>query len=130
MGTELPGFHPCGVFFTADRHQLIEKPFSLGRRRGAGEARAHARAGVGGQGELADQQQTAAGIPQGAVHLAGIVGENTITQQPVSHPRQHRRFVARLHPHQRQQAGADLPHHRVINRDRGLGNTLDQAKHG
>ena len=62
MGTEAAGFHPAGMFFAADRHQLIERPFSLFWRRGGAEARPHTGLGVGSQGELAHQQQPTAGV--------------------------------------------------------------------
>ena len=68
MGTESPGFHPWRVFLATNFDQPAEKPFSLGRRGGGAEAGAHALAGIRRQGELADQQQAAAGIGQRAVH--------------------------------------------------------------
>src|SRR3546814_1408139 len=52
MGTEPAGFHPRRMIFTAACQQTAENPFSLLRRGRGAEARPHARARVGGQGEL------------------------------------------------------------------------------
>ncbi|CEE18925.1 hypothetical protein XAC3218_920008 [Xanthomonas citri pv. citri] len=62
MGTETPGFHPAAMFFATDRRQSIERRFSLQWRRGGAEAWTVAGTGVRSQGELADQQQAAAGV--------------------------------------------------------------------
>src|SRR5690606_2977613 len=55
MGTEAAGFHPWRVRKAAFFEQSVEDPFSLGRGHGGAEPRAHARGGVGGEGELAHQ---------------------------------------------------------------------------
>jgi hypothetical protein len=47
MGTKPARFHPWRVIFTTDLDKPIEPAFSLVRRRGAGEARPHARTGIG-----------------------------------------------------------------------------------
>lgn len=129
MGAKAARFHPRGVIFTADLDKSIEPAFSLVRRGGAGEAGAHARAGIGGQGELADQQQPAPGITQRTVHFPRLICEYTVAKQPFGHPLQLRLGIARLHAHQGQQAGADLPDRLALHMHGGLGNTLDQDEH-
>ncbi|KAG0923705.1 hypothetical protein G6F32_014176 [Rhizopus arrhizus] len=129
MGTKSARFHPRRVIFTTDPDKTVEPAFSLVRRRRAGEARPHARAGVGGQGELADQQQAATGITQRPVHLPGLIGEHPVAQQALGHPLQLGLGIAGLHADQRQQAGADLPDRFVVDMHGGLADTLDQDEH-
>jgi hypothetical protein len=102
----------------------------LGWRRGSREAWAHAAAGIRGQGELADKQQTTPGIGQGTVHLAGIVGEHAVTKQPLCHSRDLGVTIAWLDCHERQQAGTDRPDHGIVHGHLGFGHALDQSKHG
>src|SRR5690606_4388136 len=94
------------------------------------ESRAHAGAGIGGQGELADQQQPAAGLCQGAVHAALGVGEDPVAEQAPGHPRHLRLAIARLHAHQRQQARPDAADRLAPDADAGFADALDQAEHG
>lgn len=129
MGTKPARFHPWRVIFTTDVDKSIEPAFSLVRRCGAGEARPHARTGIGRQGELADQQQAAAGVAQRPVHLPGLVGEHPVTQQALGHAPQLGLGIARFHAHQRQQARTNLADRFVIDVDGSLADTLDKDEH-
>lgn len=130
MGTKLAGFHPRGVFLSADIDQPVESAFSLRRRRGGTEARPHPTGCVGRQGELADQQQSATGITQGPVHLSSLIAKHTVTKQAIGHPLDLGLGVARFHAHQGQQTGADLADDRPLDTDAGFADALDQDKHG
>ena len=77
---------PCADLAVARRgggeHPLVEPPPQFGAGR-PGKARAIAARGVGGQRELADDQQAAAHGRQVEVHLAGGVGEDAQLQHLV-----------------------------------------------
>jgi hypothetical protein len=130
MGTEAAGFHPRRMHLPAGLQQLAEDPFSFDRRGGGAETRAHARRRIRGQGELADQQQAATGLGQGAVHAPLRVGEHAVTQQALGHARHLGVAVAGFDADQRQQPRADRSHRRAVDGDRRGGDALDQREHG
>lgn len=130
MGTELPGFHPCVMNFPATIDQPVEAELRFSRCRGRGEAGSHATAGVGGQCELADQQQCTAGVVQRTVHLAGIVGENAVTKQSLCHSRDLRLAVAWFNGDQREQARTNRADDGIVHGHIGFSHALDEGKHG
>src|SRR5688572_18796334 len=87
MGAEPPGFHPGRVLLPARCQQPVEDGFSQFRRGRGGEAGAHPAAGVRGQGELADQQQPAAGVGDAEVHPPLPVIEDAVAEQAFGHAR-------------------------------------------
>ena len=130
MGTEAPGFHPAGRNSPAFGHQAVKCRFRFGRRGGGTEARTQAGSSIGGQGELADQEQISGDIVEGSIHLAGIVVENPVTQQPLGHLLDLALTVPRLGGDQRQQARADGANSFALHFDLGLGDALNEGKHG
>ncbi len=130
MGTEPPGFHPSRRNSPAFGHQAIENRFSFGRRCGGTEARAQAGGGIGGQGELADQEEISDDIVERSIHLAGIVGEHPISQQSLGHLKDLAFAVPRLRRDQCQQARPDGTDNLLSDFDLGLGDALDEGKHG
>lgn len=129
MGAEAAGFNR-GVALAAYGQQAIEpQPAVLGRC-GGGEAGPHAAAGVGGQGELAYQQQAATGFGERQVHAALGVGEHPIAQQAFGHALGPGFVVARLHRHEGQQAGADGAKGGAVHLYLGMGDALDEGNHG
>ena len=129
MGTEAAGCHDR-MTGTAQFQQVIEALFGNVRGGGGGEARPPTAAGVGGQGELTDQQQAAAGLGQRAVHPSLRVGEHPIVEQAFGHSGDPVRVVVRLDGDQGQQAGANPADDFAIDLDAGFGDALDQADHG
>lgn len=130
MGTEAPGFHPSGRNSPAFGHQTVENRFSFGRRRGGTEARAQAGGGIGGQGELADQEEISGDIVERSIHLAGIVGKYPVSQQSLAHLQDLAFAVPRLGRDQCQQARPDGANDLFFDFDLGLGDALDEGKHG
>src|SRR5690606_16176914 len=130
MGTEAPGFHPRRMDPPAFTDQIVEDPFSFGRRHRGAEARTQPGAGVGGQRELAHQQQTASGVGQRQVHPPLPVGEDPVADQAPGHLLHLGRSVARLDPHQGEQSGTDGAHGFAVDGDRSGAGALDEDEHG
>src|ERR1700761_2090764 len=128
MGTELPDFHPR-MRGACQFHQSIEPAAPMFGRRGAGEAGPHARACIGGQGELADQQQTTAGIGQAAIHPALLIGEHAIAEQALEHAPGLRLAVIGLHGNESEQAVADGADGARFDVDAGGLDALDERDH-
>ena len=109
--------------------QIVEQFGAEGRWRSRRKARAHAVAGVGGQGELRHQQQATTDILERTVHLALFVAEHPVVQQFVQQLVGMLRRIFRLDRHQRQQPlvdGADdFPRHL----NPGAAHALDQPLH-
>ncbi|MNI84635.1 hypothetical protein D3C73_1415600 [compost metagenome] len=88
--------------------QKIVEQFGTERwRRSRRKARTHATAGVRCQCELRHQQQTAAHILEGQVHLALLIAENAIVEQLVQQLIGLFTGIFRLYGHQHQQALVD-----------------------
>ena len=117
------------MFLATDLYQTVESAFSLPGRRGGGETGTHARTGIGGQGELADQQQATPGLGQRTVHLSLPVGKNPVPQQALGHADQVGFGIARFYGHQGQEARADRPDGFALDGDAGLGDALDEGEH-
>ena len=130
MGTEPAYFHPWRVKATTGFDQTVEAEFRIVRCGGRGEAGTHAAASVCGKRELADEQQAAAGVAQGAIHLAGIVGEYAVTQQSLRHSGDLNIAVAGLDGDQRQYAGTNGADHDIVHNHLGFSHALDEGKHG
>ena len=81
------------------------------------------------QRELRYQQQSTGDIAERTIHAARSVGKDAVAEQPLQHPLRLRLAVARLHRHQRQQAGADAPHRFVADVDMRCAHALDQGQH-
>ncbi len=128
VGTE-PATGHLGMLGTGLSHQIVVQLFPEPRRRRAGEARAQAAAGVGGQGELRDQQQTAADIAHRAVHPALGVGEHPVAQQLVQKLVGTGAVILALDPDQHQQAVVDGPDDLAGHLHPRMSHSLDQRLH-
>ena len=108
---------------------MVEQPLALGRRRGAGKARPAAAAGIGGQGELGDQQQAAADVLQGQIHALLAVGEHPVLQQSLKHATAGGLVIRRFDTHQDQQARAYGADRMALDLDAGAADPLQQRLH-
>ena len=86
--------------------------------------------GVGGERELAYQQQAAAGVGKRAIHAAGGVGEYAITEQPFEHASRLCFSIVGLNGNQRQQTSVYTADRFAIDLDAGRKYALDQGNHG
>jgi len=113
----------------AGRHQGLETGPCGVRRCAGGEARPQPRARVGSEGELADQQQPAAGVAQAEVHPPSGIGEHPVSDQPFGQTFNAYRCVVGLHAGEHQQTGTDGgdPAHADI--DMGAAHALEQGDH-
>ena len=81
--------------------------------------------GVGGEGELGDQQQSAANVLERQVHLAGGIAEHPVVEQLVQQLVGTGRVVLRLDANQRQQALAAAQALQVIKQDNEIDAEFD-----
>ena len=129
MGTEAAGCNPR-VRSAGEFHQPAEPASAIRGRGSRGETGPHSLAGVGGQRELWDQQQPAASVGKGQIHLALGVGKNPVTEQPLAHPLRLRFAIAGFDRDQHQQAGIDGADRFVVDGDRCGGDALEEGDHG
>ena len=130
MGPKPAAFHPSRMQIPTNSKKSVEAGFSLVRRSGGREAGPHAGAGIGRQGELADQQQATAGVLEREVHAVLRVAEDAIAQEALGHPLDLRRRVPGFHADEREQAGVDGADDLPFDFDAGGGDALDQGEHG
>ena len=76
--------------------------------------------GIGGQGELRDQQQAAADIAQRAIHAPFVIGEDAIAEQALEHATDLGLAVAAFDRDESQQASTDAADDFVIDFDAAL----------
>ena len=107
---------------------FVELAAQLGRG-GGGEAGAVAAAGVGCEGELADDEQAAAHVLQAAVHLAGRVAEDAQFQCLEQQFFAGGGGVARLGADEHEQAVADASEQLPAGADLGARDALDECFH-
>src|SRR5882757_10524979 len=78
------GYLPVGA--SRPLQEMVTKaPCLIGSRSGA-EARPGAFVGVGGKGELRNQQQLSPDVAQRQVHLALLIGKDPVRQDPLQQP--------------------------------------------
>jgi len=85
---------------------------------------------VGEQGELRDDQNFAAALPDIEVHFAGRIGEHAVSDKPFGGPWQISVRIIPAETGKDQQAGADLSDNPAIDFDRRLADPLQQEQHG
>lgn len=86
-------------------------------------------AGIGAEGELADQQQAPAGVGETSVHAAPIILEDTVSEQALGDTLDHWGGITGLHAGEHQQAGADGTDDLALHPHSGLGHALQQDDH-
>jgi len=129
MRTKMAGLDDALMVLAAMFNQLFEYHLRPRRCGGGGKSRTHARAGIGSQGELADQQQPALDIGKRAIHPPATVGKHPVAQKARTHAFNLCRPIFWFHPDQGDKAGADLTNNVLFNTDAGVGDALDQGKH-
>ena len=117
------------MFFLCLPAQIVKQRPAFVRRRGAGKTRAHALAGIGGEGELRRQQQSARRLFQTQIHFVIFVSENTIAQYPLQKPIGMVAIVLLLHADERENTGADLTDAAFFHPHAGFADTLNQGNH-
>ena len=129
VGPELPGVHHR-VQQTGLRHKIVIPPATFVRGRRAGKAGPVATRHIGGQRELADDEQATRHILQAVIHLAACIVEHAqlddFGQQLVGLGM----GIAALGAHQQHQAGPNLAHCQPGNVHAGTGHPLQQGFHG
>lgn len=128
VGTKAPGFHWL-MRNSCQFDQAIEQVLAKLGTGCAAETGTHAAGGVGGQGELRDQQQAAADIAQRTVHAAFAVAEDTIAEDAFQHAPDLRFAITALDGDQGEQAGSDLADDFRIDFDARFADALDQRDH-
>ena len=123
VGAKAPG-RDLGMASPGRRQEQIEEAATLIRWRGGGEAGAGPLAGIRRQGELGDQQQAPAQVPQAQVHAAPGVGKDPIAQQAFEESPGPAGVIPLLHPDQYQQPLTNGPHRLVGDLDPRLGHAL------
>jgi len=117
------------VLLAAALDQLPEHMFGLFGRCGGGKPRTHPAAGIGSEGELADQQQSALGLGERAVHPPVCIGKYPVADKARGHAFDLRWPILRFHPDQGEQPCPDLADDGMFYADTGVGDALDQGKH-
>ncbi len=105
-----------------------QRSASTGAGRGA-ESGPHALLRVGRERELRNEQKTAAGIRERAVHAAFLVGKDAIAEHALEQALGLRLAVPGLHRDEREQARIDRTHGLAIDVDARFADTLDQSDH-
>ena len=110
--------------------ELLVQRNGLFWRSGADEGRTHALPGAGEEGELADHQGRAAGIPDAPIHFAGVVREDPERRDLAREQRRGVRGVAGLDADKHHEAGADRRDLLARDVHRGRGYPLQHRSHG
>ena len=124
--------HPVAVVTPCPAREADEEfvePLAVFRRRGTREARPVAAARVGGEGELADDQRSAAARQNREVHLTRLALEDA---QVGDLAREQPRLVVAVARHRAdkdQQPRADLADRLAAGHDTGLRDPLDERSH-
>ncbi len=130
VGTEAAAADGLGeLLFERMAKGLVERLGSL-RAGGAEERGAVALFRRGVEGELADHDGVAAGVGEGEVHQAGLVGEDPHAGDFWGQPGEVIRAIAVLDSKQYQQAGPDGGDRLSGDGDGGGGDALDDGAHG
>ena len=128
MGSKTAGFDGDTIVFHTSAEVFVKLPRNIGWRR-PGKPGPISSAGIGGQGELTNDQRFAADIPKGSVHTAVVVLEYTNFRDLCREGFGGYFVISRDGTDEDQQAMVDLAYDHTFDRDACCTNPLEKCPH-